>query len=125
MITGEEGNYLGEILQLLLCFWVEFTETANKALLKTNHPTPISFPFGGKLARQRGIETHSLGGYDTFLESPPLLDKIYPYPVSQLSRLQKQEQQTPAGTSSNEMNMSQTISDSHMKGAREVCSVII
>lgn len=97
-----------------------------KALLKTNHPTLICFPFGGKLARQRGIETHSLGGYDaTFLESPPLWGKTYPYPVSQLSRLQKQEQQTPAGTSSNEMNMSQTISDSQMKGARQVCSVII
>lgn len=88
--------------------------TANKALIKTNHPTLISLPFGGKLARQKGIETHSLGGYDaTFLESAPLLDKIYSYSASQLSRLQKQEQQTPAGTSSNEMNMSQTISDSH------------
>lgn len=54
-----------------------------KALLKTNHPTLISFPFGGKLARQRGIETHSLGGYDaTFLESPPLWGKTYPYPMS-------------------------------------------
>lgn len=68
--------------------------TANEALLITNQPTDL-FPFEGKLgiARQRGIETHGHGGYDTtFLElflHP--LEKIYPYLASRLPKLQKQE----------------------------------